>query len=226
MRRHGTIRIALLTMLFVAASRAEVSPQPPDTERAPKESGRARVRLFGLVGEGYKFVFVFDRSGSMGGDGRAAIKAVKAELCASLESLSPVHQFQIVFYNERPRIFNPAGTPDRLPFATEENKRRAERFLESMTADGGTDHEAALRQAIRLHPDVIFWMSDADEPRLKPSQMDAIRRLAAGIILHAIEFGPGPKPAGDSFLAQTARQNGGGYVYVDLSQSPTKPANR
>ena len=54
---------------------------------APPEGGKARVSLFGLVGEGYKFVYVFDRSGSMGGEGRESLRAVKAELIRSLKGL-------------------------------------------------------------------------------------------------------------------------------------------
>jgi hypothetical protein len=185
---------------------------------APKTGGKARTSLFGLVGEGYKFVYVFDRSGSMGGSGRNSLVAVKAELLRSLKDLDTVHQFQIIFYNERPVLFNPTGTPGRLAFATDGNKQRATRFIDSITAEGGTAHEEALKLAIRLQPDVIFFLTDADDPKLTPAELERIRRLAAGIIINAIEFGPGPKPAGASFLAELARQNGGGYTYVDISQ--------
>jgi len=87
---------------------------------APREGGKARTSLFGVVGEGYKFVYVFDRSGSMGGQGENSLQAVKKELLASLKNLDTVHQFQIVFYNQRPALFNPTGTPGRLAFATEQ----------------------------------------------------------------------------------------------------------
>jgi uncharacterized protein with von Willebrand factor type A (vWA) domain len=185
---------------------------------APKEGGKARTSLFGVVGEGYKFVYVFDRSGSMGGKGRESLKAVKAELFRSLKDLDSVHQFQIIFYNERPSIFNPSGAPGRLAFATEENKQRAIRFIDSIAAGGGTDHEQALRLAIRLQPNVIFLLTDADDPKLSPAQLEKIQRMAGGIVINAIEFGPGPKPEGASFLADLARQNGGGYVYIDISK--------
>ena len=66
---------------------------------APREGGKARTSLFGVVGEGYKFVYVFDRSGSMGGSGRDSLRAIKAELPESLKNLDTVHQFQIIFYN-------------------------------------------------------------------------------------------------------------------------------
>lgn len=191
---------------------------------APKDGGKARTSLFGVVGEGYKFVYVFDRSGSMGGSGRDSLRAVKAELLQSLKTLDTVHQFQIIFYNERPVLFNPTGTPGRLAFANESNKQRAIRFIDSITAEGGTGHEDALKLAIRLQPDVIFFLTDADDPKLSPAQLAKVRDLAAGIIINAIEFGVGPKPPGASFLADLARQNGGGYVYVDVTPTASGDA--
>jgi hypothetical protein len=184
----------------------------------PKEGGKGRTVLFGLVGEGYKFVYVFDRSGSMGGEGRESLKAVKAELVKSLKHLDTVHQFQIVFYNERVAVFNPSGTPGRLAFGTDENKERAAHFLDSISADGGTDHEQALKTAIRMHPDVIYFLSDADDPKLTAKQLAKIRNLAAGTIINCVEFGPGAKPEGTTFLETLAKQNGGGYVYIDISK--------
>ena len=216
------LHFMLASALATAALAADPSPQEQlqslGFSPAPVEGGKARASLFGVVGEGYKFVYVFDRSGSMGGSGCNALRAVKAELLESLKSLDTVHQFQIVFYNERPVLFNPSGTPGRLAFATAENKRRVLRFLDTISADGGTVHEDALRLAIRLQPDVIFFLTDGDDPKLSPRQLEKIRHLAAGIIINAIEFGPGPKPPGVSFLAQLARENGGGYAYVDVSR--------
>jgi hypothetical protein len=185
---------------------------------APRESGKGKTSLFGVTGEGYKFVYVFDRSGSMGAKGRESLKAVKVELLRSLKDLRSVHQFQIIYYNERPSIFNPTGDADRLAFATDENKDRAVRFIESISAGGGTDHEQALKLAIRLQPNVIFFLTDADDPKLTPAQLEKIQRMASGIVINAIEFGPGPKPEGDSFLVDLAKQNGGGYAYVDISK--------
>jgi hypothetical protein len=205
----------------------EVSPQKAledlGSSLTPPEGGKARVSLFGLVGEGYKFAYVFDRSGSMGGEGRESLRAVKAELVHSLKGLGRVHQFQIIFYNERPVLFNPSGTSGRLAFATDENKERVTRFLDSITAQGGTEHEDALRLAIRLRPDVIYLLTDGDEPKLTPAQLEKISHRAAGIVIHCIEFGPGPKPAGASFLADLARQNGGKYAHIDILKRRAAP---
>ncbi len=51
---------------------------------------------------------------------------------------------------------------------------------------------------------MIFFLTDADEPRLSGGQLYEIRRRAAGIQINAIEFGIGPKSGGDSFLARLA----------------------
>lgn len=180
--------------------------------------GKATVGVFGTTGEGYKFVYVFDRSGSMGGSGRNALEAAKAELLASLRALSQTHQFQIVFYNDQVTKFNPTGDPDRLVFATEQNKQAAARFLATITADGGTQHEAALSAAIRLRPDVIFFLTDADEPKLYPAQLQRIHRMANGITINTIEFGHGPRVPEDNFLVRLARENGGQHAYFDVSK--------
>ena len=185
---------------------------------APKGGGKTRTGLFGVYGEGYKFVYVFDRSGSMGGSGRNSLKAVKRELIASLQNLDTVHQFQIIFYNEKPTLFNPTGVAGQLVFATDANKESVVRFLDTIQADGGTDHLQALRMAFALRPDVIFFLTDGDDPKLSPHEIQTVERWTGGIRLNTIQFGPGPKPAEESFLVKLAHQSGGDYVYVDTKK--------
>jgi len=188
----------------------------PRGRTGPGSGGQ--TSLFGIPGEGFKFVYVFDRSGSMGGTGRNALSAAKTELVASLQSLDTNHQFQIIFYNEYPAIFNPSGQPGKLAFGTERNKTLARKFIGSITADGATRHEDALLLAIKLQPDVIFFLTDADQPKLSPRQLDKIRRRATGITINTVEFGFGPQSDANNFLVRLARQNGGQHVYVDISK--------
>lgn len=183
--------------------------------------GSSGVQLFGLQAEGGKFVYVVDRSGSTGGHNHTALAAIKAELGRSLESLDSVQQFQLIFYNETPVVFNPSGQAERLAFATDGNKQRARRFLEGLTPSGGTAHVDALKLAIRLRPSVIFLLTDAGEPQLQPAELEKIRHWAAGITIHVVEFGSGPASAEDNFLKQLARENNGQYAYVDLLQLAT-----
>jgi hypothetical protein len=196
----------------------DAPPRPEGDHYSTDLGGKAKVSLFGTVGEGYKFVYCFDRSGSMGGARRSALGAVQAELRESFKPLDSIHQFQIIFYNERPVVFNPTGTPGRLAFANEQNKARALRFLESIVADGGTDHEEALKLAIRMQPDVIFFLTDGDDPKLTAAEIDEITYRAGGIRINTIQFASGPQPAGTNFLMELARQNGGQYRYVDITK--------
>ncbi len=183
--------------------------------------GTAKTGIFGVEGEGYKFVYVFDRSYSMGGSGRSPLSAAKAELIASIQSLDKVHQFQVIFYNEQRKRFLEQESPNKLFFANDRNKKLAEGFIRGITAQGGTQHEDALLLAIRLQPDVIFFLTDADKPILWPGQLANIKRRAKGIVINAIEFGYGPPGGNDNFLKQLARDNGGQHGYVDVTRFRT-----
>ncbi|NLE37813.1 MAG: hypothetical protein GX621_07295 [Pirellulaceae bacterium] len=188
------------------------------TARGTADKGKARVRVFGTEGHGYKFAYVFDRSGSMAAMDGLPIRAAKAELINSLESLDRTHQFQIIFYNQEPVQFTFGGQAGRLNFGTERNKELARRFVGGIEPSGGTSHVKALYMALRLKPEVIFFLTDADEPRLLDHEIRQIARDAAGIMINAIEFGQGSKPEGDNFLARLARATGGQYRYVDISR--------
>jgi hypothetical protein len=216
-----------------SAGEPEPSPAKPPAQAkgleglgfsvAPRGGGKARTTFFGAVGEGQKFVYVFDRSESMGW-GRNTLRAVKAELAASLKNLDTVHEFQIVYYNEEAKLFNPSGTPGKLAFANEQNIDRALRFLDTIVADGGTDHEAALGAAANLRPDVIFLLSDGDEPGLTEKQLDKVENWSAGIIINTIQFGEGPRPKTDTFMVELARRTQGKFVYVDTKVLFATPA--
>jgi hypothetical protein len=187
------------------------------TGRGHALGGEATTGVFGIQGTGYKFAYVFDRSGSMGGPDRSPLEAAKAQLLASLRSLGKTHQFQIIFYNDQPQRFSPTGQPNRLFFATEQNKALAAKFIGSIVAEGGTRHMDALLMAIKLQPDVIFFLTDADEPKLGPKELAEIKRRATGITINAIQFGYGPQTDPDNFLVRLARDSGGRHGYVDIS---------
>lgn len=183
--------------------------------RLPR-GGRAKTSVFGVEGEGYKFVYVFDHSASMGGGPNSPLSAAKAELKASLAHLAETHQFRIIFYNEHTTVF---PSTEGLVFGTEANKERAIRFIDGVTANGGTSHEEALLEAIRMRPDVIFFLTDADQPELSPAQQHRIaQRNDDRSSINAIEFGLGPQVDTGNFLVKIAQQNGGRHVYFDVAR--------
>ena len=186
------------------AAKPGITSKEPDRNYLPTLDGKGRTSMFGVEGVGYKFVYVIDRSGSMGGDGNAALKAAKAELLASIKKLESTHSFQIVFYNDTPTMFNPAGNGLAV-FATDRNKDLAERFLDSISAQGGTEHEAALRMALKLKPDVIFWLTDADRPEARRRPDRAAQPPRRGHVINTIEFGSGPQKGKGKFPQENRR---------------------
>jgi len=176
---------------------------------------KATPAIFGVQGEGVKFVYLFDRSASMEG---APLASAKAEFLDSLKSLAEVHQFQIIFFNNRAEPFR-LGRSSRIAFATDQNKQLAKQQLGGVSASGGTDRLLALKTAIRLQPDVVFFLTDADAP-MSPADLSDIatlnRRFAATIC--TIEFGRGPKRGGRNFLNLLAETTGGQYGYVNINR--------
>ena len=171
--------------------------------------GEARVKVFGIEGVGTKFVYVFDRSISMEG---APLAAAKQQLVASLDSLDSVHQFQIIFFNHQPQAWDLTGGQGRIAFATDRHKQSATNFVRGITAQGGTSRQSALRLALAMRPDVIFFLSDADDPMPTGEVLDMIRLAERNATtIHAIEFGDGPSSRRENFLVRLSRQTGGGY---------------
>lgn len=183
--------------------------------------GQGQTSVFGAEGRGSKFVYVFDRSGSMNGFNGRPLAAAKQQLLESLAKLEHNHQFQIIFYNERAEVFNPLSPqPPRLLFADEQGKRLAERFVQGISATGGSHHYDALRLAMQMQPDVVFLLTDGQENTPTAKQLEGILRQAsrAGTTIHCIEFGVGPPVARAPFLRYLASQTGGQYVYVDVTK--------
>lgn len=162
-------------------------------------------------------VYVLDRSVSMGVSG--ALPAARRELLASLEQLPETTQFQIVLYNRHAEPLRLAGRSTLAP-ATPDCKRQAGRFLGPVRAEGGTDHVAALRQALALQPEALFLLTDAAE--LTAQQIQAVtRQNQGGTVIHTIELsGFRRTPAADRPLQLLARANRGTYRSVCLADLP------
>jgi len=200
---------------------ADLTQGGTGTGRGPGSGfGEGHTYVFGVKGTGTKFLYVFDRSGSMEGYEGRPLAAAKAQLVRSLADLKSTHQFQIIFYNERPTVFSLRGGPPAMAFGDENSKAAATRFVEGMTAAGGTSHLDALLMALRLAPDVVFFLTDADDPVLTADEMAKVRRANRGSAIHAIEFGYGPQRSGENFLMRLARENGGQHAYVDIARLP------
>ena len=162
---------------------------------------------------GRKFVFVIDRSKSMGSQGLNVLTAAASELGAAINSLEDHHQFQIVAYHHIPITIGPR----QLLNATEDHKGEVANFIANLAAFGGTEHEGALFTALSMNPDVVVLLTDGGLPVLNESQLMRIRRAADGAQIHCIQFGSGPSQSSNTFMRQLAGQNVGSYRYIDVS---------
>ena len=186
----------------------------------PLSPGSPRAGIFGVEAEGRRVVYLLDRSASMGESDGAALRAAKREMLRSLDALSDVQQFHLVSYNHRPRAFSPSGSTGRPAFANESARKEATAFVESIRADGGTDHVAAIRAAMRLGPDLMLLVTDGDETDdIAEADLASLERHVAPARLVVIQFAASGA-AGSPRLMELARRTGGDARSIDPRASP------
>ncbi|MBW3599416.1 MAG: hypothetical protein KY475_19365 [Planctomycetes bacterium] len=190
----------------LARQKARGGPSGPPTEVSIFDSAPIAGR---------SFVFVLDRSQSMGDAGLGVLRAAEGELEHALASLKANHQFQIIAYNKTPIAFHPGG----MARADGAGKDRAVAFVRDLAALGGTGHYLAISSAMRLRPDVIFLLTDGGDPRLTTPQIEQLARRAAPVTkIVCLQFGFGPAPDNSDALRILAERTGGSYSYIDMSR--------
>jgi hypothetical protein len=184
-----------------------------------REVPKAKTTVFGIEGEGTRFLYVFDRSESMQGYGGAPLRAAKSELLKSIQSLGPVHQFQVIFYNDSPLPFGGMGTRGPQLFKGDDpSKQAAMRFVRDVSADGGTRHIDALRMALAMAPDVLFFLTDADSsPSAREIEDLQTRAIRTGTTIHSIQFGSGANPSNAGWIQRMSSETGGKYRYINVA---------
>lgn len=186
---------------------------------APGGLARGETEMFGVRDRGEKIVYVIDVSGSMSSPA-TAIASAKSELMASLNTLNADQQFQIIFYNELAHVLRLRGKPpEKYYWASDINRTLARQEVAAVQPNLGTKHMPALSAALELQPDVIYFLTDAENPALNAKQLDELKRLnRSGTRIHAIEFGKGSKLEAQTALERLAAQNHGGYRYWDVTK--------
>ncbi len=118
--------------------------------------------FFGLNPVGKRFVYVIDASRSMNrphdSDAETRFKRVKLELVRSIASLPEESMFFIVFFKDDPVPMPAMG----LEPATLSAKQKYLSWMQTVVTSGNTEPTATLDQALRMRPDVIYFMSDGD----------------------------------------------------------------
>lgn len=224
--RGSAVQTSLAPQLLDAPSpprhiTAMAKSAPGPVSGSETRTGRGGGSLFPLSPTAASVIFVLDRSVSMGEYHK--LDFARRELIASLRRLPASVRFQVIDYNEYAEMLVVDGRMDLLP-AEPAIVERAIAFLNTLYAGGNTNHLAALRRALNLHADVIYFLTDADD--LKQEDVAALTRQNRGCIIHTIELTQrAGRPEGP--LAQLASDNGGTYRRVSFgvnrSTTPSLP---
>ncbi|MHC5111169.1 MAG: vWA domain-containing protein [Planctomycetota bacterium] len=168
--------------------------------------GGSGPKFFGLGGSvrgAKRIVYVVDRSGSM----LDTFGHVRAELMRSISALRRSQKFHVIFYNAGPPLENP---PKRLVSAIRAQKEALGEFLSTVFPAGSTKPENAMRRALSLEPDLIYFLTDgAFDPALLPKldKWNPSRRIR----IFTIAFFD---RSGAELLERIAREHEGEFKFV------------
>ncbi|HTU20507.1 MAG TPA: hypothetical protein VMG10_20755 [Gemmataceae bacterium] len=182
------------------------TPVPPGSE-----GGSSGGSLFPLPATASSVVFILDRSVSMGEYRK--LDFARRELIASLRRLPPTVRFQVIDYNDYAESLLLDGRRGLLP-AEPAIIHRAVSLLQALEAGGNTNHLAALRLGLDLHPDVLYFLTDAGD--LRPEEVAVVTSRNQGSAIHSIELTRRRAPQPDGMLARLAHENHGTYRCVSL----------
>jgi von Willebrand factor type A domain len=178
------------------------------------------TQFFGARDHAHSFAYVIDCSGSMAT--RNSLEVAKREMLSSINQLPPDAQFAVIFYNLNARMLSDPQGQRGLMAATAPNKARVQTQLATIAPDGGTDHMSALREALKLKPEVIFFLTDAD--LMSNNDVNEILTEVGSTRIQAVEFGRGTELGQRTPLGRLATTTGGSYLYIDVSHFPRSSA--
>ena len=148
-------------------------------------------------------VYVVDRSGSM----LDTFVHVREELKRSISELRRSQKFHVIFFNAGDPLEAP---PQRLVSAIAAQKAAFFEFLQSVYPEGSTHPERAMRRALALEPDILYFLTDGEfDPGLLPKlqEWNRERRVRIYTIAYFDE-------SGARLLESIAREHGGAFKYV------------
>jgi hypothetical protein len=100
-----------------------------------------------------------------------------------------------------------------LADATESNKERALSWIKNVGVMPNTLPVPAMREALRLQPDVVYLLSDGEFATQFCTEIRAANRGRSPATIYTIGFG---NRSGEPQLLQIANESGGKYRYVEF----------
>lgn len=166
-------------------------------------------RFFETRAAGKRFVFVVDCSQSMNhpdpSEYKTRFNRLKVELARSITQMDAASAYFIIFFNDRTHPM-PATS---LQGAQSESRARIFEWLGTVRAEGKTDPRPALKMALAMRPDVVYFLTDGDF--LPGIGRDLDRLAQRGVVIHTFAFG---NMEAEAALKGLAVRNGGHYTFV------------
>ncbi|OOZ36888.1 marine proteobacterial sortase target protein [Solemya velesiana gill symbiont] len=154
-----------------------------------------------------EMVFVVDTSGSMHG---ASMGQAKAALKMALSRLAPDDRFNIIQFNSSTQaLFG------RAVGASPRNLARAEDYVDSLTASGGTEMLPALRRALTGEKELdrlrqVVFMTDGSVGN-EAQLFEVIEQKLGASRLFTVGIGSAPN---SFFMTRAARLGRGSFTYI------------
>lgn len=165
--------------------------------------------FFGIRAPGNRFVYVVDCSRSMNhphpGEFKTRFNRLQFELIKSVAELEPQMEFFIIFFNDDP-IPMPARS---LQPALRNVQKRYLKWVTGKRPGGGTDPREALHFALRLKPDVIYFLTDGAFDKVVERDLKELAQ--SDVAIHTFTFG---NRAAEELMKRIAARNGGQYHFV------------
>lgn len=173
---------------------------------------------FGMKADRKSIVFVVDASNSMNhpypGIARTRFGRVKLELFKTISQMTEEQKFFVIFFAED-ALPMPARN---LVSATPENQKLAMEWIGGIRTFGNTEPQNAVVMALKLKPDVIYFLTDGNFDR--DTVKSAKRHNPTKIPIHTIGFGDN---TGEVRMKEIAELTGGTYRFIPEEQ-PTQQA--
>jgi Mg-chelatase subunit ChlD len=145
--------------------------------------GGKGVGFFGTRARADSVIFIVDMSGSM--EGHRFDRAVE-ELIHSLNLLQPTQKFFIFFYNGVTYPMFEQRNSKLLP-ATSGNRAKAAKWIKAFRPEGDTAPEDAIERALKMKPQVIYFLTDGEIPNTTRSTAQRFNTEHKTVI-HTIAF--------------------------------------
>jgi len=201
MPRQISIRCGAVLLLLLSAA-ACLSPSA-----VAIGGDKQQTAFFSIRDRADTVVFVVDMSASMN-DGPRFDRAV-GELIRSLNALAPTQKFFVFFFNAVTYPMLDMRSAQLTP-ATPDNRAKVIKWIKTLQADNDTAPEDALERALKLQPQVIYFVTDGELP---PTTRDSVKKFnhAHKTVIHTIAIGT---EEGAEMLRAIAQDNGGKYQFV------------